>query len=176
MKKIIFSLMLLIATSTCFAQKWSVDHFEVSQNGIATVYLVNDNGETKVVNIKAIVNPQYNTQGKTVGGATQNRQGLMLTPPIKPGGWEKNYYGDWVPVGFSYNMGFYTHTSTIYVIEGSYKADGKLRYDGREQVCNTNTHNPGNWVSQYSYNTFQIPNFYQVVTVSKNWEGQYVAQ
>lgn len=163
MKKIIFSLVVMVASTTCFAQKWSVHHFEVSPAGIATIYLTNDKGETMVKNIKAIVNPKYNQQGKLTGGATEGRQGLMLNPPIKPASWEKDNSGNWGPVGFSYNIGFESRRCTVYIVEG----DG-VHYDGREQECDTNAYNPGDWVLNYSYNTYQIPNFCQVVTVRKD--------
>lgn len=177
MKKIFF-VVFFFAAIAASGQKWSVDHFTVNQNGIATVYLTNDKGETKAVNIRAIINPKYNERGQAVSGAVEGRQGIMLTAPIRPGGWEKDARGNISPVGFQYNVGFDAYSATVYIIEGSWSPDGtKLNYTGREEVVNYNTPNPAGWVSQYAPETYELCNFCLSVSVSKRLsDGLYTAK
>lgn len=174
MKKMIFVFVLFAVTLSVNSQKLSVESFTVNQNGIATVTLSNGS----IRNIRAIINPRYNERGRAVNGAVEGRQGLMLTPPIKPGGWEKDAQGNIVPVGFNYNPGFDAYNGTVYIIEGSWSPDGtKLNYTGREEVVNYNTPNPAGWVMQYTPETYELPCFCQPVAISKRLsDGLYIAK
>ena len=177
MKKVFFFLF-FFAAITAYGQKWSVNNFTVSQNGIATVYLVNEKGQNKTVNVRAIINPKYNERGRAISGAVDGRQGIMLTPPIRPANWEKDASGNIVPVGFQYNVGFSPYSGTVYIIEGSWSPDGtKLNYTGREEVCNYSTPNPAGWISQYTPETYELCNFCLPVGISKRLsDGLYTAR
>ncbi|MCC7436505.1 hypothetical protein IT402_01355 [Candidatus Nomurabacteria bacterium] len=165
MKKIFFSLTLLFFSSlSSKGQKYEVDHFEVDQSGMATVYLVNENNQTKTVTIRALINPDTRGRNARLTG----RQGLLLSPIIRPGGWEQNNYGETVCQGFSYNLGFTASFATVYIIEGSWNQDGtKISYSGREESVIYNTPNPSDWVNKYGVGEYEIPNFTQSVTVNK---------
>ena len=178
MKKVIFSLVLLVFTATSFAQKWEFHHFTVNANGMATVYFTNESGGTMVRSIKAVINhSKYDQSGNLTGGNVQFRDGLMLTPPIRPQAWIKNDNGSISREGFTYNTGFTERTATVLIIEGSLDPNGKtLNYNPREVVCDVTTWNPGNWVLKYPVNNYEIPNFVQVMTVSKNGDGSYSAR
>ncbi len=171
MKKILFALVtLLLSASTTFAQKWSVDHFTVATDRVATVYLTNENGQLMVKNIRAIVNPTYDKYGRLTGGSLDNRGGLMLTPPIKPGLWEKDGSGNIVPVNFSHNSGCSSNTALVYIIEGYVQPNGSINFTGREEVLEFSyTFNPSDWVRRYPNGSYEIPNFCLPVQVTKDY-------
>ncbi len=177
MKKFIFSLVLMFATTVCFAQKWSFHHYTVNKNARATVYFTNENGETMVKSFKVIINhSQYDKSGNLTGGATEKRDGLMLTPPIRPRAWIKNDNGSITSENYAFNIGCSANTALVFIIEGTMNKDGVIEYLPQEVPCLMNTHDPGNWVSQYDVNSYKIPNFVQPMVVTKNGDGSYSAR
>ncbi len=173
MKKI-FCLIAIFASVSVFGQKWSVDSISVGRDRVATVYLTNENGQTMIKNIRAIVNPVYNQRGQLEGGNLDGRQGLMLTPPIKPSSWEKDASGNIVSVNFSHNAGSSANEALVYIVEGYYSEGGSIVYKGREETVIFNAFNPADWVRQYKVNSYEIPNFCIPVSVTKDFnKGTY---
>ncbi len=180
MKKIFFFLLFILplfASASLLpipvtSSKWSVDSFSVGRDRVARVYLVNEIGQTMIKNVRAVVNPKYNQYGQLVDGSTDNRGGLMLTPPIRPGVWEKDGSGNIVPVNFSHNSGCGTSTALVYIIEGYWSLDGKsITYTGREETVEFGTFNPMDWVRQYQVGSYEIPNFCLPVQVTKDYSS-----
>ncbi len=171
MKKIFLLFAALVLTVfTATAQKWSVDHFEVNQARMATVYLINEKSEVMVKNLRVFVNPTYNQQGMLTGGSLDNRGGLMLTPPIRPGIWESDGGGNKVPVNFGYNTGCSPNTALVYIIEGYIQSDGSITFSGREETVEfSTTFNSADWVRQYSVDSYTIPYFCLPVQVTKHY-------
>jgi len=170
MKKIFLLFALAITVFTATAQKWSVDHFEVNQSRMATVYLINEKGEVMVKNIRVFVNPTYNQRGQLVGGSLDNRGGIMLTPPIRPGIWETDGSGNRVAVNFGYNTGCSSNTALVYIIEGYVQPNGSIDFSGREETVEfSSTFNPADWVRQYSPDSYTIPYFCLPVQVTKHY-------
>jgi hypothetical protein len=174
MKKVLFLLFVSICTQAN-AQKITPDSFTVDK-GIATVYLSNGSVE----NIQVLINPG----GSVPNGKLQNRQGLMLTPPFKPGLWEKNVGetpGQHI-VGFQKGQGFRyiggNLAGQIYIIEGLYDATTKsTRYFGRFKECIfVDSPEPIDWVTQYEEGSYVLPNFVQTVNISKDANGSYFVQ
>ena len=169
MKKIFF-LIFLFSASIVNGQKWSVDHFTVGQDRVATVYLINEKGQAMVQNVRTIVNPTYNQYGQLTGGSTDNRGGLMLTPPIRPGVWEKSSNGNIVAVDFNFNSGCGPSQALVYIIEGYIMPDGKIQFEGREETIEfRNTFDPSDWVRKYPVNSYELQNFCLPVQVTKDY-------
>ena len=175
MKKILSSVLLFSAiTISANSQKWSYDHFEILKNGLAVIYLKNEEtGKIMDVPTQPVINPgtTSNSFSKLSG-----RQGVMITPPIRPGGWELRA-GKYVPVDYTFNTGFDDNHVTVLIVEGVWSPDGKtLSYSCRQKKCRCPVQNPYNWVRKYTENSYELPWFYDVIDVMKDSEGTYWIQ
>ena len=175
MNKLYLMLFFLFTSHLSNSQTISVDSFKVKVNkdGYATCYLSNG----KQVVIKAIINPYLDNSGNEKGGSMENRQGLMLTPPIRPGVWEKDGHGKFVVVGFAHNTGFNFKSGTIFIVEGYWNDDhASIIYNGIKQTCYWgDSPDAATWVKQYAQNKYEIPNFVQTVPVTKFDDGHYTS-
>ncbi len=160
MKKILF-FFCFITSYSVYGQNITVDSFTVGRDYVATVYL----SDGSVENIRAIINPGEKASQRAIW---EGRQGILLSPPVKPGGYENGS-----PVGPTiYNPGFTRSRSYLYIVEGTYKhGTNTIEYKGRFQQCIANVPNEAEWLLQYNAATKSIPDFRPIVaSVTKSAE------
>jgi hypothetical protein len=130
---------------------------------MATVTLKNELGKTTTRNIRAILNGTY----------TEDRQGLILTPPVKPERWEIDQNtGQPIAVNPLYNIGFGSQFGEVCIVEGYYQTDGTIRWSIRNQTVSFAGFNSSTWMAAYAPYTYKIDNLCMEVKVNKR-KGSY---
>ncbi len=169
MKKVLLSLtVIFFFVSTVKSQKWEPVSFTVGEDCMATVTLKNELGQIMTKNIRAILSGKY----------VENRQGLLLSPPLRPERWEVDKNTEQpVIVNSKCNPGFSIESGCCYgqvcIVEGYYIQGGKaINWSIRNQTVSFATFSDS-WLDYYEPYTYKVPNFCMEVSVNKRGSSYF---